>query len=154
MSIEGIILQPGEARAVSAGGVRVDFLVTAKHSKGCSMFEISLAPGFDTGTHYHTKSEEIVYVQEGELNLRSGDRVVRGGPGTFVFVPLGVAHSFGNPGPGIGRILLITAPPGHERYFEELAELLARGGPPDPAAIAELRRKYDTVQLSALTSGS
>ncbi len=54
----------------------------------------------------------------------------------------------------MGRLLVIAAPAGHERYFEELAALLATGGPPDPAAIAALRRKYDTVQLSTLTNGS
>jgi quercetin dioxygenase-like cupin family protein len=117
------------------------------------VFEFSVAPGFDTGAHYHTKIEEIFYVLEGELTLRAGDRVVRGGPGTFVFVPIGAAHSFGNPGSSPARMLLVTAPPGHERYFEELSALLAQGGPPDPEAIAALRRKYDTVQVSTLASG-
>jgi hypothetical protein len=40
------------------------------------------------------------------------------------------------------------APPGHERYFEELEEILTRGGPPDREAIADLRRRYDTEQLT------
>jgi quercetin dioxygenase-like cupin family protein len=53
------------------------------------VFEFSVAPGFDTGAHYHTKIEEIFYVLEGELTLRAGDRVVQGGAGTFVFVPIG-----------------------------------------------------------------
>ena len=154
MSIEGIILQSGEAHRVSMRGSQLDFLVTAEHAKGCSVFEFSVAPGFDVGAHYHTKIEEIFYVLEGELNLRAGDRVVRGGPGTFVFVPIGAAHSFDNPGASPARMLLITAPPGHERYFEELSALLAKEGPPDTEAIAALRQKYDTVQLSTLTSGS
>jgi len=152
MSIEGIILQSGAAPGVSLRGTQVDFLVTAEHAKGCSVFEFSVAPSFDTGTHYHTKIEEIFYVLDGELTLRSGDRVVQGGPGTFVFVPIGAVHAFGNPGSRPARMLLVTAPPGHERYFEELSALLATGGPPDPEAIAALRRKYDTVQVSTLTS--
>jgi quercetin dioxygenase-like cupin family protein len=153
MSIEGIFLQPGEAQGVSLRGTRVDFLVTAEHAKGCSVCEFSVAPGFDTGTHYHTEIEETFYVLEGELTLRAGDRVVRGGPGTFVFVPIGAAHSFGNAGSGPARMLMVASPPGHERYFDELSVLLAQGGPPDPGAIAALRQKYDTVQVSTLTSG-
>jgi hypothetical protein len=43
-----------------------------------------------------------------------------------------------------------VSPPGHEHYFEELANVVAKGAPPDPTAIAELRRRYDTDQLSAL----
>jgi hypothetical protein len=42
------------------------------------------------------------------------------------------------------------SPPGHDRYFAELAAILARSGPPDTDAIAALRSKYDTEQLSSL----
>ena len=79
--------------------------------------------------------------------------MVQGGPGTFVFVPIGAVHAFGNPGSRPGHMLLITAPPGYERYGEALSALLAQGGPPAPEAIAALRQKYDTVQVSTLTSG-
>ena len=138
MSIEGLILQPGEARGISA---------TAERATGCSMFELSVAPGFDTGAHYHTRIEEFFFVLEGELNLRVGARVVRAGPGTFMFVPIGAVHSYGNPGPNAARVLFLTSPPGFERYFVEISELLAKGGRPDPEAIAALRRKHDIAQV-------
>lgn len=44
---------------------------------------------------------------------------------------------------------MTVSPPGHERYFEELAETVARGAA-EPAKIADLRARYDTDQLSAL----
>ena len=47
--------------------------------------------------------------------------------------------------------LLVCTPPGHERYFAELAALLTREGAPDPDEIAALRARYDTTQVSALT---
>jgi len=43
-------------------------------------------------------------------------------------------------------------PPGHDRYFDELAMILAADGPPDSEAIAALRRNYDTEQLSSLAA--
>jgi hypothetical protein len=46
------------------------------------------------------------------------------------------------------RVLLVVSPPGFEHYFEELEKLLAHVSPPDPDAIAELRSRYDTEQLS------
>jgi mannose-6-phosphate isomerase-like protein (cupin superfamily) len=94
------------------------------------LFEFTVASGFNTGAHYHTKIEEIFYVLEGELDLRCGERTIRGGPGRCVFVPPGTAHAFGNSGSAPGRMLLITAPPGHEKYFDELRDLIARGGKP------------------------
>ena len=102
MSVEGIILHHGEAHGVTLHQTRVDYLVTAEHSKQCSLFEFTVAPGFNTGAHYHTKIEEIFYVLEGELDLRCGERTIRGGPGTCVFVPPGAAHAFGNAGSAPG----------------------------------------------------
>ncbi|MFK8906031.1 cupin, partial [Streptomyces sp. YS-3] len=43
-----------------------------------------------------------------------------------------------------------SPPPDHERYFEELLELLADGGGVDPAAVEELRVRYDIEQLTPL----
>jgi hypothetical protein len=47
---------------------------------------------------------------------------------------------------------MTVSPPGHERYFEELAALTGQGGAPDPTAIGDLRARFDTDQLSALTA--
>jgi len=44
------------------------------------------------------------------------------------------------------------SPPGHDRYFDELAVILAADGPADSDAIAALRKKYDTEQLSSLVT--
>jgi len=48
-------------------------------------------------------------------------------------------------------VLMTVSPPGHEHYFEELAKLAAQGAP-DPKALADLRDRYDTDQLSTLTT--
>ena len=39
---------------------------------------------------------------------------------------------------------------GHEQYLEGIAELLSRPGPPDQAAIIELRARYDIEQLTSM----
>jgi mannose-6-phosphate isomerase-like protein (cupin superfamily) len=150
MPPQGIILRPRQAPGVDLHGTRIDYLLTANDSKHCSLFEFSVAPGFDTGAHYHTKIEETFFVLEGDVNLRCGDRTFRAGPGTCVFVPAGVHHSFGNPAGTASRLLLIVSPPGHENYFNELAEIVSKG--PDPEAISRLRAKYDTIQVSSLVS--
>jgi oxalate decarboxylase/phosphoglucose isomerase-like protein (cupin superfamily) len=110
----------------------------------------------------------MFYVLQGELDLLafeprvrtaggwhtwesdSGAKVVRGGPGRVMFVPPGCPHAFSNPGPAPVRMLFQVAPPGHERYLQELAELLAHSAPPDQAAIAELRARHDIQQLTPM----
>ena len=145
---EGIILKPGEARSVSLRGNQLEFLVTGEHSKRCTVYSYTLQPGFNAGLHYHTKFEEMFYVVEGELSFRLGDKVVHGGPGTFMFVPPRIAHEISNPGPEIARMLMINTPPGYERYFQKVADVFAKEGPLDTEMIAELRREYDTVQVT------
>ena len=49
MSVEGLILHHGEARGVTLHETRIDYLVTAEHSKQCSLFEFTVAPGLNTG---------------------------------------------------------------------------------------------------------
>ena len=50
-------------------------------------------------------------------------------------------------------MLFLVSPPGHERYLEEIGELVGRPGPPDPALIAEVRARYDIEQLTPMKAG-
>jgi hypothetical protein len=45
-------------------------------------------------------------------------------------------------------MLFQVSPPGHERYFEEMGELLADSAAPDQAAIAAVRARHDIQQLT------
>jgi hypothetical protein len=67
-----------------------------------------------------------------------------------MFVPTGCPHAFTNPGPAPAKMLFLAAPAGHELYQREMAALLGRGGPPDQAAILDLRTRYDIEQLTAM----
>jgi hypothetical protein len=60
MSVEGLILHHGEAHGVTLHQTRVDYLVTAEHSKQCSLFEFTVAPGFNTGAHYHQDRRDFL----------------------------------------------------------------------------------------------
>jgi quercetin dioxygenase-like cupin family protein len=149
---KAIIRRPGEGKHVKLAGHPMAFLVTGSHTRHTSMFEWTIPAGFSTGLHVHRVQEETFYVLEGECEWQIGDERVRATPGTYVFMPPGVPHDIGNSSDNVARVLMTVSPPGHERYFEELAETVARGGAADPAAISELRGRYDTDQLSALKS--
>lgn len=153
MAGEGIMRQPGEANGVWLRGTQVLFLSGAEDAEGGSAFEMRAAPGFDTGAHRHSRIEEYFYVVDGEIEARAGERTVVGGPGTFVFVPKGVAHSIANRSSAPATFIFFTSPPGHERYFQDLADVLAVDGPPDADAIAAVRVRYDTEQISTLHAG-
>lgn len=147
-----VIRMPTENIGVTLGGHPMVFLVTGKNTKHTSMFDWTIPAGFATGLHVHRVQEETFYMLEGECEWRVGDRVIRATPGTYLFVPPGVRHDIANVGAKPARVLMTVSPPGHEHYFEQLARLAAGGGAPDAQAIGELRTRYDTDQLSALTT--
>lgn len=154
MSASPVIRMPGEGKKVVLAGKPLEFLVTGQDSKHNCMFDWTVPPGFSTGLHVHRVQEETFYVLEGECTWQIGDRQVRATPGSYVFIPPGVPHNIGNTSGMPARMIMTVSPPGHENYFDELAELVARGGPPDANAIAELRGRYDTTQLSELKAAA
>lgn len=150
MDTKAVICMPGEAKKVVLSGHPMAFLVTAEDTKHTSMFDWTMPPRFSTGLHVHRAQEETFYVLDGECDWQVGDRQIRATPGTFLFIPPGVPHNITNVADRPARVLMTVSPPGHENYFEELAKAVSRDSPPDAEAIGELRRRYDTDQLSAL----
>ncbi|WP_027344859.1 cupin domain-containing protein [Hamadaea tsunoensis] len=165
----GLLLPPGSGRPIGGSGMTLK--VGAEHTPAWSVFETVVQPGFDVGAHFHHHAEELFYVLEGELDLLAfqprpgyatgagdwrgwqsddGREVLRGGPGSSMYVPAGVPHAFHNPGPAPARMLFLVTPSGHEEYLRELGELIG-GGRPDQTAIAQLRARHDIEQLTALT---
>lgn len=154
MSVEAIVLQSGDGKTLSLRGTEIAYKAEGERPGGGPTFlELTAVPGFSTGDHIHSKIEEIFYVVEGQFQIRVGDRSITAHSGDFVLVPPGVAHGFGNPSDSPAKMVLLISPAAvHERYFEELAEILAKPGAPDSEAISELRQRYDTEQVSPPTS--
>ena len=150
MSATPVIRMPGENKGVMLRGQPMAFLVTGTDTKHTSMFDWTIPPGFATGLHVHRVQEETFYVLDGECVWHAGDRTIHATPGTFLFIPPGVRHNITNVSARPARVLMTVSPPGHEHYFEELARLAAHGAP-EPKALAALRDRFDTDQLSTLT---
>jgi oxalate decarboxylase/phosphoglucose isomerase-like protein (cupin superfamily) len=167
--VTGLVIPPGQGRKLEAAAQRVTFKVTGEHARAASSFEVEVPPGFDVGAHVHTRSEELFYVLEGELDILAfeprvrtpddwrtwesptGQRCVRATAGTVILVPPGCPHAFANPTSERARVFFqASPPPDHERYFEELLDILNAGGDVDHAAVAELRARYDIQQLTPL----
>jgi uncharacterized RmlC-like cupin family protein len=88
--------------------------------------------------HVHNSDDEAWHVLEGELMFRYADRVETAGPGTTIFVPAGVAHTY-TVGAG-ARYLIILTP----RLSSLIRELQADR---DPAHQSEIYRRFDSELL-------
>lgn len=150
MTTKAIIHRPGEGKIVRLGGEPMSFLVTGEDTRHTSMFEWTIPAGFSTGLHVHRVQEETFYMLEGECDWQVDGEHVRATPGTYLFLPPGVPHNIANASARPARVLMTVSPPGHEHYFEKLADMVASGGAADPTKIADLRAQHDTDQLSVL----
>jgi mannose-6-phosphate isomerase-like protein (cupin superfamily) len=93
-------------------------------------------------THVHEREDEYSFVLVGLIGAHVGGEEVEAGPGELIVKPRGIPHAFWNPGDEEARLLELISPGGFERYFVEMAPLLAGGGPPDPEAVSEIRGRY------------
>jgi quercetin dioxygenase-like cupin family protein len=143
---EAIVLGPGEGKAVQAMGNQLSYKAVGEDTDSrYALVEFAVAPGFGgTPPHIHHSSEEAIYVLQGEMQVRVGDRTIPASAGSFVLVPRGVVHTLSNPSTTPARVLTIFSPAGFEKYFEEIAALSAAGRSPDLATIVALGKKYDS----------
>jgi mannose-6-phosphate isomerase-like protein (cupin superfamily) len=94
--------------------------------------------------HVHTREDEATYVIEGELTVVVGEETLSVTPGTFVWLPRGVPHTFANLGAEPVRAVGMIVPGGLEGMFKEQAGYFAslEGEPPDPDVLGELGARY------------
>ena len=84
--------------------------------------------------HIHHREDETFYVLEGEMTFSVGDRTIKATPGTTVFAPRDVAHSFTIDSEQV-RILVMNTPAGLEGFFKELSVPAPSMTLPPPAEI-------------------
>ena len=95
------------------------------------MLELVISAQNGPALHVHHREDEVWYVLEGEFRFKAGDEMFWVSEGGLAFGPRGTPHNF-------QRLLVITAPSGAERLFEDFAELLP--GPVSSDALASLAR--------------
>lgn len=89
--------------------------------------------------HTHTREDESVYVFTGTLDVECGGDQFQAGPGSFVFLPRNLPHTF-HAIDGVATGLLIVTPGGLDEYFAELDAVLRSGG--ERAEIAKVQARY------------
>jgi mannose-6-phosphate isomerase-like protein (cupin superfamily) len=125
-----------------------EFLVPAEASGGTITVFRSLMPeGFSPPRHFHTREDEVFMVLEGDVAFDIDGSRRLAGPGTTVYMPRGVRHTFRIESP-VARLLGIMTPGHFEEIFRRLGvpaerrELPPRGTTPlhIPTVMAEQTR--------------
>jgi quercetin dioxygenase-like cupin family protein len=121
----GLAVAPDQAEFIrSPVGGDLSFIIRAEQSKGTLLaLQTTAPPGEGPPLHTHTREEETIYVVSGEFRWQVGEKVSAAPPGSFAFIPRGVAHTWQNIGGEPGTILVTFMPAGMEGFFERLSRM-------------------------------
>lgn len=81
---------------------------------------------------------------QGELRLTVDGVPHHLTPGGFVYVPVGVSHTFANSTSHDAAMVEFTTPGGFDRYLSDLSEAFPTGTDIDPARMIEIMARHDT----------
>ena len=103
-----------------------EFLVPNAATGGrMTVFRATMPEGFSPPRHIHTREDEVFVVLEGEARFDLDGEQLVAGPGTSVFMPRGVPHTFRVVSP-VAVMLGIMTPGAFEELFRNLGVPAAR----------------------------
>ena len=126
---EPFIVRPGEGRLLDLGAFQAVVLADVPATSG--LFTVLRTQGEPSGfgppLHVHRDAAEAFYVLEGVYLMHVEERQDLCEPGSFVYVPANVAHTFKVVSEEPGKKLNLFAPAAMIGFFEELASAEANG---------------------------
>jgi len=114
-----------------------------------ALIEVLAPKGTEPPRHVHHREDEAFYVLEGEITFYVGDEVYVATPGTFVFAPRGIPHSWVVETDVVRKLVTLT-PGGAEEHFRDprfseparTLTLPPSEEPPDVAALVADMERY------------
>jgi mannose-6-phosphate isomerase-like protein (cupin superfamily) len=145
---EPYVLGEGEGEAIWYVNNRATIKATAAQTGGAfGLVEMLVAPNHPIPLHIHHAEDEALWVLEGQLTVRAGDNTYTAGPGSLIFGPKGVPHTFRVEGLTQARLLVLMVPGGGEGFFVDSGRPAEGDGlpqpqPPDLARLQAMMEKY------------
>ena len=139
-------------KSVNVLGIPMLIRVHGKDTGGVlSVVESLDVPGGGPPPHIHHREHETFQILEGEYEFVIGDKKVIAKPGTTLFAPRGVPHTYRYLGKSPGRLMCFITPSGFEGFFDEIGALTPQQQQEIPR-VMEIAKKFGLEILPA--SGS
>ncbi|CUR59104.1 putative Cupin 2, conserved barrel domain protein [metagenome] len=150
----GFIVLPDQGRLLDLGTFQAVVLADGSDSSGdlTVLQTQNEPPGFGPPLHRHRDAAEAFFVLEGEYLMFLDGEQQRCPPGTFVFVPRDVPHTFKVSSAGPGKKLNLFTPAAMVGFFEDLAAAEA-SGTATPAVLDEIAGRNRMEVLGAVPDG-
>jgi quercetin dioxygenase-like cupin family protein len=127
---------------------RMQIKATAEDTGGAyGLVESWIRAGSSPPLHVHHREDEAFFVLEGRVRFHADGRDIVAGPGSFVFLPRDLPHTFVVEGDEDAHMLTLLSPGGGERFFLEGGRTpegpgLPPPGPPDVARLREIAPRF------------
>src|SRR4051794_33788832 len=138
------LVRAGEGPSIWRVGDTYSVKATAGPTGGSlALLEASIPPGCGPPPHVHGGEDEALYVLAGQLEVSGGAEAFVARAGDFVFIPRATPHSFRNVSVDAARALIVFAPAGFERFFQEAGFAARPAEQAPPVSDQHLRRALE-----------
>ena len=128
--------------SVNILGIPMFIRVHGRDTNGIvSVVESQDVPGGGPPPHIHHREDETFQILEGDYEFTVGGKTVLAKPGTTLFAPRSIAHSYRYAGKSPGRLMCVITPSGFEGFFEEIGVLTPQQQM-DLPRVLEIAKKY------------
>ena len=119
-----IQVSKGSGKAVNILGIPMLIRLHGRATNGIvSAVESHDVPGGGPPPHIHHREDETFQILEGDYEFTVGGKTILAKPGTTLFAPRGVAHTYRYLGLTPGKLMCIITPSGFEGFFEEIGAM-------------------------------
>ncbi len=140
--MDPIQVPPAGGSQVNVLGIPMVIRLHGRDTGGViSVVESHDVPGGGPPPHIHHREDETFQVLEGEYEFVVGGKAIRTTPGTTLFAPRGVPHTYRYLGQTPGRLMCVITPAGFEGFFEEIGAL-SPPRPQDVPRVTEIARRF------------
>jgi quercetin dioxygenase-like cupin family protein len=137
---EGLRLQSGPGRDLV-------FKLTGEDTRGAlDYFVCEVAPHGGPPLHVHHHQDEAIHVLSGRFKVRIGDELHTLDSGGFAYLPTGLPHAFLNLTDQLAELIIVFAPGGGHKFFEELGPA-TRTATPDRGEVAAIFERHGMTLL-------
>lgn len=114
----------GGGQAVNILGIPMFIRIHGRETNGAlAVVESHDLPGGGPPPHIHHREDETFQILEGEYEFLVGGKTILAKPGTTLFAPRGVAHTYRYLGQTPGKLMCTITPSGFEGFFEEIGAM-------------------------------
>ena len=117
---------PGSGKVLKFIGV-THKLTRAQNGGGYYLFESEFDPESGNSLHVHRYEDEVVYVTEGEIEIRLDQQKLHAAKGGVAHLPKNIPHALYNTLKTPLKIIAMTIPGGMEDFFDEMEAALENG---------------------------